>query len=122
MLALAPVLVLLPSVLGGLVPQGLHVREESPNLTCGSEGAGEGNDYTCPETDACCSQYGYCGTGDGFCVTTAGCQADFSFSADSCTEPVSGETISVDGTCGTTEAGSFGYMCPPDETSCCSVA
>lgn len=94
----------------------------SPDKTCGTTGAGEDKGYTCLESDACCSSYGYCGTGDEFCLTTAGCQSEFSNSTSACTEPVPGKSISVDGTCGITDAGSVGYVCPANQTSCCSAS
>lgn len=122
MLALAPIALLLPAVLGGIVPATLQVRDVSPDMTCGTTGEGITGGYTCPESDACCSKYGYCGTGDSFCLTTAGCQADFSNSTSACTEPEAGKSESVDGTCGMEGAGTVGYVCPANQTSCCSAA
>jgi hypothetical protein len=42
----------------------------SPDMTCGGSAG-----YTCPGSDPCCSQYGWCGSTDGYCG--AGCQASF---------------------------------------------
>ncbi|KAL2196934.1 carbohydrate-binding module family 18 protein [Corynascus similis CBS 632.67] len=97
----------------------LSLREVSPDNTCGGD-----NGYTCPEELACCSQHGYCGATDEFCLTTAGCQADYSNSTAACHEPVPGESVSVDGTCGTEGAGTEGYRCPANATvtSCCSAS
>ncbi|KAL2177802.1 uncharacterized protein P884DRAFT_243130 [Thermothelomyces heterothallicus CBS 202.75] len=98
---------------------GLARREVSPDNTCGGE-----TGYTCPGELACCSQHGYCGSTDEFCLTTAGCQAEFSNSTDACHEPIPGESFSIDGTCGTEGAGAEGYRCPANATvsSCCSAA
>ncbi|KAK4213980.1 carbohydrate-binding module family 18 protein [Rhypophila decipiens] len=95
----------------------------SPDLTCGTLLAGANKGYTCPSDTPCCSQYGYCGTGDSFCLTTGGCQTRFSNTTSSCTAPRSGTTVSIDGTCGTTGAGKSGYRCPTGSTmGCCSAA
>ncbi|KAI0173074.1 carbohydrate-binding module family 18 protein [Hypoxylon sp. FL1284] len=92
--------------------------DESPDGTCGGEAA-----YTCPGDTKCCSTHGFCGATDEYCLTTAGCQAEFSNSADSCTEPVDKVSISPDGTCGSEGAGEYGYRCPAEgETTCCSAA
>ena len=124
--SLIPALLLVPAVLGG--PFSLPVllpRDEgavSPNKTCGVAGAGQNRGESCPQSDACCSSYGYCGTGDMFCLTTGGCQAKYSNSSSACVAPKSGQTISIDGTCGTTGAGKAGYKCPTTGLTCCSVA
>jgi hypothetical protein len=100
--------------------QGLHSRAVSPDKTCGASNSG----YTCPRDAACCSQYGYCGATDAFCLTTAGCQARYSNSSSACHAPRSGVSLSVDGTCGNEGAGENGYRCPGNATavSCCSAA
>ncbi|KAH6855887.1 carbohydrate-binding module family 18 protein [Chaetomium sp. MPI-CAGE-AT-0009] len=102
------------------LPPALSRRDVSPDNTCGEENSG----YTCPGEAACCSQHGFCGSTDEFCLTTAQCQPDFSNSTAACHAPVPGESISIDGTCGTTEAGTEGYRCPGNATvtSCCSAA
>ncbi|KAI1076908.1 carbohydrate-binding module family 18 protein [Whalleya microplaca] len=95
----------------------------SPDGSCGIEGGGADNGYTCPEEIACCSQNGYCGSTDEFCLTSMGCQGDFSNATAACTEPVDGTTISPDGTCGSEGAGVYGYKCPAEgEGTCCSIA
>lgn len=128
MLSIIPLLLLLPAAaLGSIIPPPpppaslIEDRAVSPNKTCGVTGAGLNNAFTCPETDACCSQYGFCGTGDSFCLTSAGCQANYSNTRTSCTAPRSGTTVSVDGTCGTTGAGKAGYRCPATGATCCSA-
>jgi hypothetical protein len=123
MLPILSVLLLLPPALGSIIPPAhIEGRAVSPNKTCGITGAGLNNGYTCPGSDACCSQYGFCGTGDSFCLTSAGCQANYSNNTrTSCTAPRSGTTISVDGTCGTTGAGKAGYRCPTTGATCCSA-
>ncbi|KAK0721940.1 hypothetical protein B0T26DRAFT_643888 [Lasiosphaeria miniovina] len=128
MLAIIPALLLLPAVLAGVVPVPaaaqleLDARAVSPNKTCGLVQAGVNLGYTCPGDFACCSQYGYCGTEDSFCLTTAGCQTRYSNGTSSCRAPRSGVTISVDGTCGTTGIGKAGYRCPTTGATCCSVS
>lgn len=79
--------------------------------------------YTCPEDAACCSQHGYCGADDTYCLTTAGCQADYSNSTGACREPEPDVSLSIDGTCGIQGAGEHGYRCPGSSTvaSCCSA-
>lgn len=129
MLSTLPILALLP--LGALAatahPRGaanltpfLSNRDVSPDNTCGPENGGD----TCPGELPCCSQFGFCGATDAFCLTTANCQPDYSNSTEACYAPVPGETVSIDGTCGTTGAGTEGYVCPGNATvtSCCSVA
>jgi hypothetical protein len=98
----------------------LEARAVSPNKTCGASNSG----YTCPSDAACCSQYGYCGATDAFCLTTAGCQTRYSNSSSACYAPKPGVSISIDGTCGSTGAGKNGYRCPGNATvtSCCSAA
>lgn len=125
MLAFVPVLLLLPTALGSAVPPPLVLEratlEVSPNKTCGTTGAGSAPGFTCADPDGCCSKFGYCGSGDGFCLTSAGCQTKFSNKTTSCYAPKSGSTVSVDGTCGVTEAGSAGYVCASNGTAtCCS--
>ncbi|KAI2609768.1 carbohydrate-binding module family 18 [Hypoxylon fragiforme] len=83
----------------------------SPDLTCGTTGAGE-HGYICP-TGMCCSQYGYCGNSTDYCST--GCQSAF-------------------GSCGTSSGGnqsqdSSDGRCGPDydnevcsATECCSAS
>jgi hypothetical protein len=126
MLVFLPALLLLPSVLGGLLPVTLlEDRDDmavSPNKTCGVTGAGLNKGETCPTSDACCSSYGYCGSGDTYCLTTGGCQTKYSNSTTACYAPKSGVTVSIDGTCGTTGAGKAGYHCPSAGANCCSVA
>ncbi|ETS87036.1 hypothetical protein PFICI_00864 [Pestalotiopsis fici W106-1] len=53
----------------------IMLREVSPDMTCGSTGAGTAG-YTC-ETGMCCSQYGYCGNTTDYCSSSNGCQAAF---------------------------------------------
>ncbi|XXG95309.1 hypothetical protein Hte_001570 [Hypoxylon texense] len=90
----------------------------SPDETCGEE-----NGYTCPGEIKCCSVNGFCGSTDEYCLTTAGCQSEFSNSTSACTEPVDGVSISPDGTCGSEGAGEYGYRCPTEDgNSCCSIA
>ncbi|KAK4238688.1 carbohydrate-binding module family 18 protein [Achaetomium macrosporum] len=122
---LTTVLLLLP--LGTLsaavtVPSALALEQRavSPNKTCGASNSG----YTCPADAACCSQYGYCGSTEAFCLTTANCQARYSNSSSACYAPRPGVSISIDGTCGTTGAGKNGYRCAGNATviSCCSAA
>ena len=98
----------------------LTSRAVSPDNTCGAANSG----YTCPSAAPCCSQYGYCGSTDAFCLTTATCQTRYSNSSSACYAPKPGVSISVDGTCGTTGVGKNGYRCPGNATvvSCCSVA
>ncbi|SPQ25338.1 1fc50be3-6625-400f-b787-ec6c3f5ee184 [Thermothielavioides terrestris] len=98
----------------------LSERAVSPNMTCGAANAG----YTCPAEAACCSQYGYCGSTEAFCLTTAGCQARYSNGTSACYAPKPGVSVTIDGTCGTTGAGKNGYRCPANATvvSCCSAA
>lgn len=102
----------------------LEPRVVSPNKTCGLVLAGNRLGYTCPSDAACCSQYGYCGSTDAFCLTSAGCQTRYSNSSGACYAPRPGVTVSIDGTCGSTAAGKDGYRCPANATatSCCSVA
>jgi hypothetical protein len=100
----------------------LSAREVSPNKTCGLVEAGGNRGYTCPSDASCCSRYGYCGTGDIFCLTTAGCQSRYSNSSAACVAPRNGTTVSIDGTCGMTGAGRNGYRCPANGTTCCSAA
>ncbi len=96
----------------------------SPNLTCGTKDAGGSpNAYTCPTSAPCCSAHGFCGTGDSYCVTTGGCQASFSATATACYAPKDSVTITPDGTCGKTGAGSLGYKCDTNSTNmCCSAS
>ena len=94
----------------------------SPNKTCGVTGAGANNGYTCLGDSACCSQFGYCGTGDSFCLTSAGCQTRYSNTTTACAAPRSGVTVTQDGTCGSTGAGKVGYRCAATGNNCCSAA
>ncbi|KAK3307138.1 uncharacterized protein B0T15DRAFT_166077 [Chaetomium strumarium] len=115
------ILLLLPlGSLSAALPELLSPRAVSPNKTCGPSNSG----YTCPADAACCSQYGYCGSTEPFCLTTANCQARYSNSSAACYAPRPGVSISIDGTCGNTGAGKNGYRCPGNATalSCCSAA
>jgi hypothetical protein len=95
----------------------------SPDGSCGQTGPGGSESaYTCPSSNQCCSSYGYCGKTTDYCLTTVGCQPDYSNSTAACTVPVPGETVSPDGTCGTTGFGQYGYVCPQTGYTCCSVA
>ncbi|OTA98063.1 carbohydrate-binding module family 18 protein [Hypoxylon sp. CI-4A] len=94
----------------------------SPDETCGMDGAGNDNGYTCPGEIKCCSVNGYCGATDEYCLTTTGCQDQYSNATGSCNEPVDGVSISPDGTCGIVSAGEYGYKCPSEGATCCSVA
>ncbi|KAI1443975.1 carbohydrate-binding module family 18 [Annulohypoxylon stygium] len=83
----------------------------SPDLTCGTTGAGE-NGYICP-TGMCCSQYGYCGNSTDYCET--GCQIAFG--------------ICADGSGGNNTGSNTDGRCGPDfddavckETECCSAS
>ena len=96
--------------------------EVSTDGSCGVTGAGGENAYTCPGDIQCCAASGWCGSTEAHCLTTVGCQADYSNSTEACTEPVPGTTISPDGTCGTEGAGEYGYVCPTDGDTCCSSA
>ncbi|KAI1408651.1 amidohydrolase family-domain-containing protein [Hypoxylon sp. FL1857] len=96
--------------------------EVSPDETCGTTKAGNNKGYTCPSAIKCCSANGYCGATDEYCLTTAGCQDKFSNATGACTKPVDGVSISPDGTCGSEGAGKYGYKCPSEGGSCCSVA
>ncbi|KAI1375547.1 carbohydrate-binding module family 18 [Hypoxylon crocopeplum] len=82
----------------------------SPDLTCGTTGAGE-NGYICP-TGMCCSQYGYCGNSTNYCED--GCQAAFG----TCTAGSGGNASgSTDGRCGPDYGNT---VC--GATECCSAA
>ncbi|OTB03078.1 carbohydrate esterase family 4 protein [Hypoxylon sp. CI-4A] len=83
--------------------------ETSPDLTCGTTGAGE-NGYICP-TGMCCSQYGYCGNSTDYCET--GCQAAFGI----CSTGSGGGDSSTDGRCGPDYDNA---VCGADE--CCSAS
>lgn len=107
------------------VETALSARAVSPNKTCGTtQPGGSTAGYTCPSDAACCSQYGFCGAADTFCLTTAGCQSRYSNSSSACYAPKSGVTVTIDGTCGATGAGKNGYRCAANRTvtSCCSAA
>jgi len=94
-----------------------------PNGTCGLLLAGANAGNTCPGETACCSSYGYCGTNDQFCLTTAGCQSRYSNSSSACHAPRSGVSITIDGTCGSVGAGKQGYRCSANATvGCCSAS
>lgn len=89
----------------------------SPDNTCGKNGTGAGADaYTCPQTLPCCSANGYCGSDSSYCLTTAGCQANFG----NCTASVVTHTVSPDFTCGLIGAGENGYTCSAG-AACCSA-
>ncbi|KAK0636449.1 hypothetical protein B0T17DRAFT_82033 [Bombardia bombarda] len=129
MLSFIAALLLFPAALAGVLPTSIGeldmraVGAVSPNLTCGTTLAGQNNGYTCPGGNtSCCSVYGYCGTGDAFCLTTAGCQSRYSNASSACYTPKSGVSISVDGTCGAIGAGKAGYRCPTSGATCCSGA
>ncbi|KAK4155859.1 carbohydrate-binding module family 18 protein [Chaetomidium leptoderma] len=113
-------LLLLPlgALAAAVVP--LTPRAVSPDMTCGSANSR----YTCPSEAKCCSKYGYCGTTEDFCLTTAGCQTAYSNTTSACQPPKSGVSLSIDGTCGSTGAGKNGYRCPGNATvtSCCSAS
>ncbi|KAI0853609.1 carbohydrate-binding module family 18 protein [Daldinia vernicosa] len=94
----------------------------SPDETCGVEKAGDNNGYTCPGEKKCCSANGYCGSTDEYCLKTVGCQSKYSNATAACIDPIDGETISPDGTCGSEGAGQYGYRCPTEGGSCCSIA
>ena len=113
-LLLLPLGVLATPLLTSLTP-----RVVSPDNSCGATSS-----YTCPSSAPCCSQYGYCGSTENFCLTTAACQTRYSNSSSACYAPKPGVSISVDGTCGSTGVGKNGYRCPGNTTavSCCSVA
>ncbi|KXX78408.1 putative glycosidase CRR1 [Madurella mycetomatis] len=117
--ALSAVLRDASSPMSGLTPAR---RDVSPDNTCGVVEAGADQGYTCPGELPCCSQYGYCGANGTFCLTSAGCQAEYSNSSSACEDPEPGTTVSVDGTCGTTGAGEHGYRCPEEGETCCSAA
>ena len=105
------------------IPNLLAERAVSPNKTCGNSGPGGSTQgWTCPSDAACCSVYGYCGTGDEFCLTTGGCQTRFSNSSSACQAPRSGVTVSIDGTCGSVGVGKAGYRCPGTIATCCSAS
>ncbi|KAI1845686.1 hypothetical protein JX266_008297 [Neoarthrinium moseri] len=92
-------------------------RDVSPDNTCGNTGAGTAG-YTCP-TGNCCSQYGYCGTSSDYCSSSNGCQSGFGTCTESPDDNDNGSgTVSPDLTCGTTGAGTAGYVCPTG--LCCS--
>ncbi|KAK4031559.1 carbohydrate-binding module family 18 protein [Parachaetomium inaequale] len=97
----------------------LAPRAVSPDMSCGAS-----KSYTCPSSAACCSQHGWCGATEAFCLTTAGCQTRYSNASSACYAPKPGVSVSIDGTCGSTGAGKNGYRCPGNATvtSCCSVA
>ncbi|KAK8156434.1 hypothetical protein BKA80DRAFT_225161, partial [Phyllosticta citrichinensis] len=77
-----------------------------PAGACGPDAGGQ----TCENAPSgpCCSQHGYCGTGDGFCG--AGCQAGFGQSTPSSTYPA--------GACGLTAGGQTCENAPSGP--CCS--
>ena len=136
MLSLGKLLLTASPLLGlvlGLVPapvpdpillDGRSIGAVSPNLTCGTkEAGGSPNGYTCPTAAPCCSSHGFCGTGDGYCLNTGGCQASFSEKATSCYAPVDGVSVTPDGTCGKAGAGTLGYKCDTTSTNrCCSAS
>ncbi|KAI0880374.1 carbohydrate-binding module family 18 [Annulohypoxylon maeteangense] len=83
----------------------------SPDLTCGTTGAGE-HGYICP-TGMCCSQYGYCGDSTDYCET--GCQTAFG----TCSGGSGGNNTGsdTDGRCGPDFDNA---VCK--ETECCSAS
>lgn len=92
----------------------------TPNLTCGPN-LGEGINYYCPEDKPCCSSHGFCGAGDAYCNTLAGCQAGWSSpTVPGCHMPVDKVTVSPDGQCGRQSGETWGYRCPEGENPCCS--
>ncbi|KAH8195227.1 hypothetical protein TruAng_010610 [Truncatella angustata] len=86
----------------------------SPDLTCGTTGAGTAG-YTC-QTGMCCSAYGYCGNGTDYCSSSNGCQKSF---GDACTEDgdAGSDAGSSTGLCGPNNGGA---VCASNE--CCSAA
>ncbi|KAI0133892.1 hypothetical protein BJ170DRAFT_590895 [Xylariales sp. AK1849] len=57
----------------------------SPDMACGVQACGT---YHRPSQAPCCSSSGYCGTGDGFCLTSLGCQSRYAPpGVDSCYVP-----------------------------------
>jgi len=116
--------IFLPLAFAAIIPPPLDSRAisvVSPNKTCGLVIGGNNQGWTCPGDAACCSQYGYCGSTDEFCLTTAGCQSRYSNATNACQAPRSGVSISPDGTCGSTGVGKNGYRCPGTGTTCCSA-
>lgn len=102
----------------GLAHPGDKRQVPTPNLTCGRF-LGEGINYICPEDKPCCSYWGYCGTGDAYCNTLAGCQASHSNpKVPNCHKPIDKVTVSPDGSCGRRFEMTWGYRCP--ESECCS--
>lgn len=92
----------------------------TPNLTCG-RALGEGINYFCPVDLPCCSNYGYCGAGDAYCNTLAGCQASHSNpTVPNCHMPIDKVTESPDGKCGRRFEETWGYRCPKGDRPCCS--
>lgn len=126
MISLAPIFLLAGAIRAMSLPPALLDDRAavvvSPNKTCGMNNAGLNNGFTCDAVDACCSKYGFCGSDDAHCLTTAGCQASYSNTRTSCTTPRPGVTVSIDGTCGTTGVGTAGYRCPATGMTCCSAA
>ncbi|KAH8660903.1 hypothetical protein BGZ60DRAFT_433743 [Tricladium varicosporioides] len=95
-------------------------RALSPDNTCGLQNSGQNNGYTCPSSLPCCSPSGFCGSGDAYCLTTIGCQSQFSNTTGACYMPTDGQTTTPDNTCGKTGAGLYGYRCNMKDLRCCS--
>ncbi|KAL7274592.1 hypothetical protein RUND412_002491 [Rhizina undulata] len=92
-------------------------RVESPDGTCGGTDA-----YTCGTTvNKCCSQYGWCGDTDDYCLTSMNCQAAFGICTTAANTTTSDDTSStstaapISGRCGTQ---GNGEICPTGQ--CCS--
>ncbi|KAH6648041.1 hypothetical protein BKA67DRAFT_694988 [Truncatella angustata] len=89
----------------------------SPDRTCGVQSIGG---YFCPFDTPCCSGSGFCGSGDAYCLTSTGCQADYvAPGSKACYAPTDKVTITPDNTCGKTGANEFGYHCG-SSLNCCS--
>ncbi len=104
----------------GLASTDIVARTVSPDNTCGLQNAGLNHGYTCPSSLPCCGEFGFCGSGDSYCLTSTGCQPGYSYVAGACVPPIDGQTISPDNTCGKVGAGIYGYRCNPSNTRCCS--
>ncbi|KAI9644872.1 hypothetical protein NHQ30_006899 [Ciborinia camelliae] len=104
---------------GILNPFHVYSRAISPDETCGLAGTkgGGGDGYSCPSTLPCCSQNGFCGNTDDYCLSTNGCQSQFG-NCTSAAAATGGKVVSTDETCGITGAGTAGNTCPTGE--CCS--
>ncbi|KAK0646011.1 hypothetical protein B0T16DRAFT_412413 [Cercophora newfieldiana] len=100
----------------------VSTRGPSTDGTCG-------NGITCSGTryGACCSAFGYCGTGDDFCAPGNGCQGSWGYCEGSESQPPvtppssGGVSVSRDGRCGalsmqTCSGSTFGSCCGADNT------